>query len=111
MNFSVETQEQVADFHNHSFLNMDKRLSERLPLIVDYTKEMSERQVQWGKVPGRNSGNGQLEAVVPADVFVALSSDHGPFRGDPDWWKDDKKFYRWLRDYKQHDARPGKHNS
>lgn len=111
MHFSVESPEAVAELHNTRFMEMDARLAGRLPLVVDYTKEMSERQVQWGKVAGLNSGNGQLEAIVPAEVFVALSSDHGPFREDPDWWKDDKKFYRWLRDHKQHDARPGKHSS
>jgi hypothetical protein len=64
-----------------------------------------------GQVPGVNSGNGQFESRIPAELFVALSSKTGPYAGDPNWWKDDKKFYDYLRRHPEHDGRPGKNMS
>lgn len=105
---------EVAAFReesNETFLSWDHRLAPRLDHNFEYNKHLSENTHQWGKVPGRNFGNGAHEASMPLELFLSLSSETGPFKGDPDWWKNDQKFYRWLRGHPGHDSRPGRHNS
>jgi hypothetical protein len=88
-----------------------KRMEPRIEAFADYAKYMSENSKQWGAKPGLNSGNGQAEAILPLELFIALSKPGGPYEHDPEWWKDDDKFYKFLRAHKHHDERPGKHSS
>lgn len=110
----VESPQEAAtlqQFDEDGFIAWDRRLTERNPFIIGRNQMISEKQVQWGHVPGVNTGNGQIEGTMAVDLFLALGSEHGPFQGDPDWFKDDKKFYSFLRKHPELDARPGKHRS
>lgn len=94
-----------------NFLNWDDRLYARTPHVFAYNKFLSENAVQWGHRPGVNSGVGQIEAVIPADVVLALCQPGARFADDPDWWKDDRKFYGYLREHPGLDSRPNRHRS
>ena len=111
MKFSVQTPDQVVSQERAEFERWDKRLDARHPLIIERNKFISENQVQWGKKAGLNTGNGISESEMGLDLFLALSSEEGPYKDDPDWWKDDKKFYAFLRKHPELDRRPGKHRS
>ena len=101
----------LTQFDQDGFAMWDKRLLERNGYSIGFNHFMAENSVQWGHNAGLNSGNGQFEGRMPAELFLALGSEKGPFKGDPDWFKDDKKFYRYLREHPEHDGRPGKHNA
>lgn len=91
-----------------NFMEWDKRLWDRNGFTIAHNHLMSERSKQWGHVPGLNSGNGQFESRMDMHLVLAYGMDKYP--DDPDWWKDDTKFYKFLRTYPELDGRPGKNN-
>lgn len=101
--------EAVLAQDRNNFFKWDARLAENNSNIIGYNKAMSQEQKQFGYVPGLSSGNGQLESRVSMHLFLALGASKFP--DDKDWWKDDKKFYRFLREHPELDARPGRHKS
>ena len=101
----------LQQFDFDGFQQWDKRLLQRNPFIIGFNQFMSEKQVQWGHKAGLNTGNGQMECRMSPDLFLALGSEKGPYADDPNWYKDDKKFYAFLRKHPELDARPGHHKS
>lgn len=101
--------EHVQKLDMSGFQQWDQRLSDRTGYVVGRNNFFSQNQVQWGHVAGVNSGNGQLEGSMSAELFLALGET--TYKDDPEWFKDDKKFYKFLRAFPWHDARPGKTNS
>ena len=92
-----------------NFMEWDRRLWDRNGYSIAFNHLMSERQKQFGYMPGVNSGNGQFESRMPLELFLALGATR--YRDDPEWWKDDAKFYKYLREHPEHDGRLGKNNS
>jgi hypothetical protein len=93
---------------DQNFTEWDKRLWDRNGYTVGFNHLMSENQVQWGHRAGINSGNGQHECRMDMHLFLQLGASKYP--EDPDWWKDDHKFYSFLRSHPELDSRPGKNN-
>ena len=91
------------------FMEWDGKLLKNNSRIIGYNDAMSQNQKQFGQKAGINTGNGQFESRMSMHLFLALGADKYP--DDPEWWKDDGKFYRFLREHPELDARPGKHKS
>lgn len=99
--------EQLMTQDKANFMEWDKRLWNRNSYNVGFNHFMSENSKQWGAMPGVNSGNGQFEGRMGLELFIALGAKYE----DKDWWKDDVKFYRFLKAHPEMDGRPGKNNS
>lgn len=92
-----------------AFMEWDGKLLKHNSRIVGYNDAMSQEQTPFGYKAGVNSGNGQFESRMSMHLFLALGASRYP--DDPEWWKDDAKFYGFLREHPELDARPGKHKS
>ncbi len=92
-----------------NFMEWDRRLWNRNGHSIAFNHLMSEESVQFGEQPGINTGNGQFESRMPLELFIALGATK--YKDDPEWWKDDAKFYKYLREHPEHDGRPGKNHS
>ena len=101
--------EKLRELDLTSFDTWGQRIADRTGYVIGRNNYFSQNQVQWGCVPGRNTGNGQFEGCMSAELFLTLGETR--FKDDPNWFKDDKKFYKFLREFPWHDARPGKTNS
>lgn len=105
----IETPEQAAALHMQElqgFISWDQKLLNNNGFVIGYNDIMSQRSRQLGAKPGLNTGNGQFESRISAHLFLAYGNEH--HKDDPDWWKDDRKFYAFLRKYPELDGRPGK---
>jgi len=109
--FTPQERQFMLSQATQNFTEWDKRLWDRNGYSIAYNHFMSENARQWGHKPGINSGNGQFEARIPAELFTALSSMTGPYKDDPNWYKDDRKFEAFLKDHPEYDGRPGKNHS
>ena len=87
----------------------DQRVADRTGYMIGRNNFFSQNQVQWGHKSGINTGNGQLEGSMSAELFLTLGETR--FKDNPNWFTDDKLFYKFLREFPWHDARPGKHHS
>lgn len=99
----------LIDQAQNNFMEWDKRLWDRNGFTIAHNHLMSENSRQWGRVPGLNTGNGQFESRMDLHLVLAYGMDKYP--DDQDWWKDDAKFYRFLRAHPELDGRPGKNNA
>ena len=69
----------------------ETRITDQIIAMQDYRKFMEENQVQMGRKAGVNSGNGYLEAIIPAKLWQALEAR------DPEFFSDPKKWEKFLR--------------
>lgn len=91
------------------FMQWDAKLARANSHIIGYNDAMSQEAKQFGAKAGVNTGNGQFESRMSMHLFLALGASKYP--DDPEWWKDDNKFYGFLREHPELDGRPNKHKS
>lgn len=94
MRVEVKTKKDLAVLQNLELDNAED-WGNRIILANDYIAETNKfyraHNRQWGYKPGVNSGNGKLEARIPAHLLTVL------MQHEPDLISDDKRWERFIK--------------
>lgn len=91
--FHCATPEEMQFYHNLEEANViswNLQLDNDVGQIYEDNAFFREYHKQWGHRPGINSGNGQLEARIPAKLYYMM------LQKDPTFIEDDKAWDHFL---------------
>lgn len=93
LTFHIADKKEAEFFHKLEEFNLtewNQKLDHDMAAICEANQFFKAEHQQWGHRPGVNSGNGQLEARIPARLHAMF------LKKDPDYLNNDKTWNEFI---------------